>query len=237
MSTENNTPPIAVVSSRAIHVNLDIPITVATPAAPTAAGSGAAAEPESKLDMRSPNKSNNYVVSPPRVPLTPNRVNIEAALASFGEETPKPNEEAECCLYCGGACFTFSILIGLLILTGFNIYALSLQSNKTVNHNCKSSYLWEWMISWLCVNAYLALVLKTAKGDSFTEKMGRFLCQSVVAIALLVWGAVECWGRDCVDTSLLLYTLSEVTICFYFVMYGIIYTVSICIMCEFIGKE
>jgi len=221
MSFTNSSPqPLVVATSREIKIDINAPVA-------EAAAVGAAEEP----DMRSPNKPKLGVVSPPKMPLTPDTPDLESGLDNW-DNTSEKDDTAECCLYCGGAVVAFSVLIGLCVLTGYNIYALSMQSNKTIHRHCRSSYLWEWMISWICVNAYLSMVLKNSKGDDFSERMAGFLCQSIVAIGLLIWGAVECWGIDCVDTSLLLYTLSEVTICFNIALLTLIYIGSIFVMCK-----
>ena len=140
----------------------------------------------------------------------------------------KNEPEKDKCLVCkcmilfGGVTLMLSILFGTLVLYGFNIYSLTLISNKTIHKHCENSNIWEWMITFMVISLALGMGAKKKSEDGGMQIILDNLCQLFVLIGLTCWGSYEIWGVNCVDKSLLLYTLAQVTVGYCITVYGII---------------
>ena len=123
---------------------------------------------------------------------------------------------------CFGVTLLVGIIFGTLVLYGFNIYSLTLISNKTIHKHCEDSHIWEWMISFMVVGLFLGMSSNKKSEDSGMQSILNNICQLIIMLGMTCWGCYEVWGVDCVDKSLLLYTLSQVTVGFSIIVYGII---------------
>ena len=139
-------------------------------------------------------------------------------------------EFCKCMLACFGLTLSIGVLFGTLVLYGFNIYSLTLISNKTIHKHCESSHIWEWMISFVVLNLVLGMGSNKKSEEGGKQVILNNLCQFIILISMTCWGCYEIWGVDCVDKNLLLYTLAEVTIGYAITVYGIIILV-ICFGC------
>ena len=137
----------------------------------------------------------------------------------------------KCMLACFGLTLILGILFGMLVLYGFNIYSLTLISNKTIHNRCEDSHIWEWMISFMAISLAMGMGSnkKTDDGGAMQFILNN-LCQLIIMTGMTCWGCYEIWGVDCVDKTLLLYTLSQVTVGFYITILGI-FLIGICIGC------
>ena len=124
----------------------------------------------------------------------------------------------------------FGITFGILVLYGYNIYSLTLISNKTIHKHCEDSHIWEWMISFMVIGLFLGMNSNKKSEDSGMQSILNNICQLIIMLGMTYWGCYEVWGVDCVDKSLLLYTLAQVTIGYAITVYGII-ILAICFGC------
>jgi hypothetical protein len=140
----------------------------------------------------------------------------------------KSEPEADKCAFCKymigcfGVTLLVEIIFGTLVLYGFNIYSLTLISNKTIHKHCENSHIWEWMISFMVIGLFLGMSSNKKSEDSGMQSILNNICQLIIMLGMTCWGCYEVWGVDCVDKSLLLYTLSQVTVGFSITVYGII---------------
>ena len=56
-----------------------------------------------------------------------------------------------------GVILLFGFIFGILVLYGFNIYSLTLISNKTIHNRCEDSHIWEWMISFMAISLAMGM--------------------------------------------------------------------------------
>ena len=129
-----------------------------------------------------------------------------------------------------GVILLIGFVFGILVLYGFNIYSLTLISNKTIHNHCKNSNIWEWMISFMVISLALGTGSNKKSEDGTMQVILNNLCQLIIITGMTCWGCYEIWGVDCVDKSLLLYTLSQVTVGIYITILGI-FLIGICIGC------
>lgn len=136
----------------------------------------------------------------------------------------------KCMAIFSGVILLFGFVFGTLVLYGFNIYSLTLISNKTIHNKCEDSHIWEWMISFMVISLALGMGSNKKSEDGGMQVILNNLCQLIVMTGMVCWGCYEIWGVDCVDKTLLLYTLSQVTVGFYITTLGI-FLIGICIGC------
>ncbi len=136
----------------------------------------------------------------------------------------------KCIAIFSGVILLFGFVFGILVLYGFNIYSLTLISNKTIHNHCKESHIWEWMISFMVISLALGMGSNKKSEDGGMQVILNNLCQLIIITGMVCWGCYEIWGVDCVDKTLLLYTLSQVTVGFYITSIGI-FLICICIGC------
>jgi len=136
----------------------------------------------------------------------------------------------KCMAIFSGFILSFGFVFGTLVLYGFNIYSLTLISNKTIHNHCEDSHIWEWMISFMVISLALGMGSNKKSEDGGMQVILNNLCQLIVMTGMVCWGCYEIWGVDCVDKTLLLYTLSQVTVGFYITILGI-FLIGICIGC------
>ena len=136
----------------------------------------------------------------------------------------------KCMAIFSGFILLFGFVFGTLVLYGFNIYSLTLISNKTIHNHCEDSHIWEWMISFMVISLALGMGSNKKSEDGGMQVILNNLCQLIVMTGMVCWGCYEIWGVDCVDKTLLLYTLSQVTVGFYSTILGI-FLIGICIGC------
>ena len=136
----------------------------------------------------------------------------------------------KCMAIFSGFILLFGFVFGTLVLYGFNIYSLTLISNKTIHNHCEDSHIWEWMISFMVISLALGMGSNKKSEDGGMQVILNNLCQLIVMTGMVCWGCYEIWGVDCVDKTLLLYTLSQVTVGFYITILGI-FLIGICIGC------
>ena len=137
----------------------------------------------------------------------------------------------KCMAIFSGVILLLGFIFGILVLYGFNIYSLTLISNKTIHNRCEDSHIWEWMISFMAISLAMGMGSnkKTDDGGAMQFILNN-LCQLIIMTGLTCWGCYEIWGVDCVDKTLLLYTLSQVTVGIYITTLGI-FLIGICIGC------
>ena len=137
----------------------------------------------------------------------------------------------KCIAIFSGVTLLLGFVFGILVLYGFNIYSLTLISNKTIHNRCEDSHIWEWMISFMAISLAMGMGSnkKTDDGGAMQFILNN-LCQMTIMTGLTCWGCYEIWGVDCVDKTLLLYTLSQVTVGIYITTLGI-FLIGICIGC------
>ena len=152
----------------------------------------------------------------------------------------EPEEDKYMCCKCMAIFSGFILLIGfvfgILVLYGFNIYSLTLISNKTIHNHCKNSNIWEWMISFMVISLALSMGSNKKSEDGTMQVILNNLCQLIILTGMTCWGCYEIWGVDCVDKTLLLYTLSQVTVGIYITILGI-FLIGISIGCCYMIAE
>lgn len=136
----------------------------------------------------------------------------------------------KCMAIFSGVILLFGFIFGTLVLYGFNIYSLTLISNKTIHNRCEDSHIWEWMISFMVISLAMGMGSNKKSEDGTMQVILNNLCQLIIMTGMTCWGCYEIWGVDCVDKTLLLYTLSQVTVGFYITILGI-FLIGICIGC------
>ena len=159
--------------------------------------------------------------------------NIKTPTVILNKSEPK-EDKCFCCKCMAiflGVILLIGFVFGILVLYGFNIYSLTLISNKTIHNHCKNSNIWEWMISFMAISLAMGMGSnkKTDDGGAMQFILNN-LCQLIIMTGLTCWGCYEIWGVDCVDKTLLLYTLSQVTVGIYITTLGI-FLIGICIGC------
>ena len=142
----------------------------------------------------------------------------------------------KCMAIFSGVILLFGFVFGILVLYGFNIYSLTLISNKTIHNRCEDSHIWEWMISFMVISLALGMGSNKKSEDGGMQVILNNLCQLIIMTGMTCWGCYEIWGVDCVDKTLLLYTLSQVTVGFYITILGI-FLIGICIGCCYMIVE
>lgn len=149
--------------------------------------------------------------------------NIKTPTVILNKSEPKEDK----CFYCKcmaiflGVILLIGFVFGILVLYGFNIYSLTLISNKTIHNHCKNSNIWEWMISFMVISLALSMGSNKKSEDGTMQVILNNLCQLIILTGMTCWGCYEIWGVDCVDKTLLLYTLSQVTVGIYITILGI----------------
>ena len=86
------------------------------------------------------------------------------------------------------------------------------------------------MISFMVISLALSMGSNKKSEDGGMQVILNNLCQLIVMTGMVCWGCYEIWGVDCVDKTLLLYTLSQVTVGLYITILGI-FIIGICIGC------
>ena len=135
-----------------------------------------------------------------------------------------------------GFILLIGFVFGILVLYGFNIYSLTLISNKTIHNHCKNSNIWEWMISFMVISLALGTGSNKKSEDGTMQVILNNLCQLMIIFGMTCWGCYEIWGVDCVDKTLLLYTLSQVTVGIFITILGI-FLIGISIGCCYMIAE
>ena len=152
----------------------------------------------------------------------------------------EPEEDKYLCCKCmaifSGVILLFGFVFGILVLYGFNIYSLTLISNKTIHNHCKNSNIWEWMISFMVISLALGTGSNKKSEDGTMQVILNNLCQLMIIFGMTCWGCYEIWGVDCVDKTLLLYTLSQVTVGIFITILGI-FLIGISIGCCYMIAE
>ena len=152
----------------------------------------------------------------------------------------EPKEDKCFCCKCMaiflGVILLIGFVFGILVLYGFNIYSLTLISNKTIHNHCKNSNIWEWMISFMVISLALGTGSNKKSEDGTMQVILNNLCQLIILTGMTCWGCYEIWGVDCVDKTLLLYTLSQVTVGIYITILGI-FLIGISIGCCYMIAE
>ena len=136
----------------------------------------------------------------------------------------------KCIAIFSGVTLLLGFVFGILVLYGFNIYSLTLISNKTIHKHCEDSHIWEWMISFMVISLSMGMSSNKKSEDGTMQVILNNLCQLIIMFGMTCWGCYEIWGVDCVDKTLLLYTLSQVTVGFYITILGL-FIIGICIGC------
>ena len=160
---------------------------------------------------------------------------------SVQSEEPSFMKKCCVCLFTSfSLIFVLAVIFGTLVLYGFNIYSLTLISNKTIHKNCSNSYIWEWMISFVSIALFLGLNSKKKSKEENSEDVIQILlnniCHLVILLSLTGWGINEIWFVDCVNKKMLLYTLSQITVGYLITMYGILF-IAITIVCTMMYIE
>ena len=172
-------------------------------------------------------------------PIQPATNDIENQIKNIKTPTvirKKSEPEEDKYLFCkcmaifSGVILLIGFVFGILVLYGFNIYSLTLISNKTIHNHCKNSNIWEWMISFMVVTLIMGGGSNKKSEDGTMQVILNNLCQLIIITGMTCWGCYEIWGVDCVDKTLLLYTLSQVTVGIYITILGI-FLIGICIGC------
>lgn len=176
-------------------------------------------------------------------PIQPATNDVESQVFQIPKTLPptvyinnKPDDDKYMCCKCmtifSGVILLIGFVFGILVLYGFNIYSLTLISNKTIHKHCESSHIWEWMISFMVISLALSMgsKKKSEEDGGVMQVILNNLCQLIILTGLTCWGCYEIWGVDCVDKTLLLYTLSQVTVGIYITILGI-FLIGICIGC------
>lgn len=152
----------------------------------------------------------------------------------------EPEEDKYLCCKCmaifSGVILLIGFVFGILVLYGFNIYSLTLISNKTIHNHCKNSNIWEWMISFMVISLALGTGSNKKSEDGTMQVILNNLCQLMIIFGMTCWGCYEIWGVDCVDKTLLLYTLSQVTVGIFITILGI-FLIGISIGCCYMIAE
>ena len=169
------------------------------------------------------NDVENQIIQPPKITLPPS--------VYVNNETEEDKYVCcKCMVIFTGVILLFGFVFGILVLYGFNIYSLTLISNKTIHKHCENSNIWEWMISIMVISLALGMGSNKKSEDGNMQVILNNLCQLIVILGMTCWGCYEIWGVNCVDKTLLLYTLSQVTVGFYITILGI-FLICTCIGC------
>lgn len=178
-------------------------------------------------------------------PIQPSTNDIENQIKNIKTPTvilnkSEPEEDKYLCCKCmaifSGVILLIGFVFGILVLYGFNIYSLTLISNKTIHNHCKNSNIWEWMISFMVISLALSMGSNKKSEDGTMQVILNNLCQLIIITGMTCWGCYEIWGVDCVDKTLLLYTLSQVTVGIYITILGI-FLIGISIGCYYMIAE
>lgn len=164
--------------------------------------------------------------------------NIKTPTVILNKSEPK-EDKCFCCKCMAiflGVILLIGFVFGILVLYGFNIYSLTLISNKTIHNHCKNSNIWEWMISFMVISLALGTGSNKKSEDGTMQVILNNLCQLIILTGMTCWGCYEIWGVDCVDKTLLLYTLSQVTVGIYITILGI-FLIGISIGCCYMIAE
>lgn len=164
--------------------------------------------------------------------------NIKTPTVILNKSEPK-EDKCFCCKCMSiflGVILLIGFVFGILVLYGFNIYSLTLISNKTIHNHCKNSNIWEWMISFMVISLALSMGSNKKSEDGTMQVILNNLCQLIILTGMTCWGCYEIWGVDCVDKTLLLYTLSQVTVGIYITILGI-FLICISIGCCYMIVE
>ena len=181
-------------------------------------------------------------------PIQPATNDVESQVFQIPKTLPptvyinnKPDDDKCLCCKCmtifSGVILLIGFVFGILVLYGFNIYSLTLISNKTIHNHCKNSNIWEWMISFMVITLIMGGGSnKKSEDGGVMQVILNNLCQLIILTGLTCWGCYEIWGVDCVDKTLLLYTLSQVTVGIYITILGI-FLIGISIGCCYMIAE